>query len=506
MKSVIAATLDCEILLIEDLANVVSEYRLLYQLLSKFKKEVYHDNERIIFYSGEIIPLGVFQHLQQAVARLNIPNFVLVVVTATDYSSELEAARLSHSTEDVAISNLVLEVNSDPLVVSPLVPLPTNFCFHPWVNLEVGPATRFAPCCRHKTKFHSTATIVEKYNSKEIIAIRQRFHDNNKHSDCSICWETEAHGGISPRQQFIGSCDLGIHLTPVEKLILPVANLLGLDTKHGNACNLKCRICCDTFSSRIMVEDAAIRGEKINRQILITAASDVTMFEQIFNIISDPESNLQYLEFYGGEPFMFKGHREFLEQLVADGKAQNISLHYNTNGTFSVTEYVDVWKEFKNLNLSFSVDDVGERFEYQRHGASWAEVAHHVGEILSTQIATFDINIYITVSIFNIMHLHDVVEWARKTGVPDTAIHFSLLDDPAWFKVTNFPARVLRQLRSRISTTDAKMASVSSLLNTSQNVPGIIDTFYDKVCVRDKIRNEQFSRVFPELHSILSEK
>jgi pyruvate-formate lyase-activating enzyme len=83
---------------------------------------------------------------------------------------------------------------------------------------------------------------------------------------------------------------------------------------------------------------------------------------------------IRYLEFTGGEPFMIAEHFDFLQSLVDRGLAGNIEIHYNTNGTQYPERGIELWPHFKLVEIAFSIDDIGARFEYQRSGAKWSEV------------------------------------------------------------------------------------------------------------------------------------
>ena len=72
---------------------------------------------------------------------------------------------------------------------------------------------------------------------------------------------------------------------------------------------------------------------------------------------------------------MIKYHFKILMHCVEKGYAKNIDIHYNTNGTqLPPQEIFDLWSYFKRVEVAFSIDDVGEPFEYQRHPAKWRHV------------------------------------------------------------------------------------------------------------------------------------
>ena len=85
--------------------------------------------------------------------------------------------------------------------------------------------------------------------------------------------------------------------------------------------------------------------------------------------------NIDLMEFTGGEPMMIQEQFDLLKSAVKNGHSKNIKVHYNTNGTHYVQDAIDnIWPNFKTVELAFSIDDIGEKFEYQRYGANWNEV------------------------------------------------------------------------------------------------------------------------------------
>ena len=46
--------------------------------------------------------------------------------------------------------------------------------------------------------------------------------------------------------------------------------------------------------------------------------------------------------------------------------------------TLTVEHAEEIWQHFKLVEVAFSIDDVDERFEYQRANAVWAEVNSNI--------------------------------------------------------------------------------------------------------------------------------
>ena len=79
------------------------------------------------------------------------------------------------------------------------------------------------------------------------------------------------------------------------------------------------------------------------------------------------------------KPVAYKVHKEHVKFLEYIPNPNQVHLFYNTNGTVRPTKnLIDLWSTFKLVQLDFSIDDIGERFEYQRYPAKWEEVKENL--------------------------------------------------------------------------------------------------------------------------------
>ena len=115
--------------------------------------------------------------------------------------------------------------------------------------------------------------------------------------------------------------------------------------------------------------------------------------------------NIDLMEFTGGEPMMIQEQFDLLKSAVKNGHSKNIKVHYNTNGTHYVQDAIDnIWPNFKTVELAFSIDDVGDKFEYQRYGANWNEVNQNITNYHNlANESWFASQVCMTFSAFNIL-------------------------------------------------------------------------------------------------------
>ena len=319
-----------------------------------------------------------------------------------------------------------------------------TICMLPWVSMETTPMGTSRPCCLAMdeiTKPDGTKyalrenTLEEIYKSEYMVDLREQFLRGEKPKTCSRCWDEEDAGRTSKRM----NTDVRFkHERPlIDFSDTNPDSLWFIDLKLGNICNLKCRICGSWSSSKWAREEIDYIRKYKNRN-----AKDHIAYkwlkdgkwpresEVFWENMIDLLPNIKYFEFTGGEPFMIKEHFQLLQQAVDGGFAKDIEIHYNTNGTQYPEEFVHLWKEFKYVEIAFSIDNVGKRFEYERFGARWDEVCENIKRFrdLRDQNNNIKLQICLTVNIQNVYYLKDLCDWMRTQDFDYH--HFNMLHDP----------------------------------------------------------------------------
>jgi hypothetical protein len=123
---------------------------------------------------------------------------------------------------------------------------------------------------------------------------------------------------------------------------------------------------------------------------------------------------------------------------VAQGIANNIEIHYNTNGTQWPEQAEDIWKHFKLVEIAFSIDDVEQRFEYQRSNARWDTVCENIDKFrqLRARYSNIRLQVCCTVNVFNVYYLETVADWIMKQQFD--FIYWNMLHDAYYFSNNNY--------------------------------------------------------------------
>ena len=338
-----------------------------------------------------------------------------------------------------------------------------KFCVLPWVSLETSPIGTVRPCCLamdeivddQGKKFQLTnSTFDEIQNSQHLKDLRQQFLDGKQPQTCRRCWQEERAGRTSKRMHTL---DRLKHMGISDNWTADAKPLMFLDLKLGNICNLKCRICgswsSSTFASEELnfIVDREDKKKSFHYQMLRDGAWPRNS-EQFWHELDSAMAQVRYIEFTGGEPFMIREHLDLLRRLVDRGYAHQIEIHYNTNGTQYPEEAEDIWRHFRHVEIAFSVDDVGERFEYQRSNAGWSEVNHNIELFRQMRSRNSNITLQVccTINAFNVLYLSDVAQWIDRQKFD--FVYWNMLHDPYYFSIANLPERAKQAVRQRLSS------------------------------------------------------
>ena len=358
-----------------------------------------------------------------------------------------------------------------------------KFCVLPWVSLETSPIGTVRPCCLaeeeitdvngHKFDLSKSSELTDIQNSNYMRNLRSQFLKAEQPDTCKKCWNEEDAGRTSKRMHTLSRLE---HMIPDSEWSEDSKPLMFLDLKLGNICNLKCRICGSWSSSTFAVEEIefspiAQKKKGLHYQMLQQGAwaRDNQDFWTEINSMAD---QIRYLEFTGGEPFMIREHFQFLERIVDMGIAGQVEIHYNTNGTQFPDNAEDIWQHFKMVEIAFSIDDVGARFEYQRANAVWSKVEHNIARFMAMRDrhSHLRLQVCITVNVFNVMYLEDVANWADEQGFD--FIYWNMLHQAQYHSIGSLPAaakHVVKDYLSNISVSARNKTEINSIIDFMMN-------------------------------------
>jgi MoaA/NifB/PqqE/SkfB family radical SAM enzyme len=347
-------------------------------------------------------------------------------------------------------------------------------------------------------------------NSNSMRQLRQQFVDGKQPATCRKCWREERSGRTSKRMHTL---DRLKHMLAHETDWTADAKpLMFLDLKLGNICNLKCRICGSWSSSTFATEELANLSKDEDRKTnhhyqMLRAGAWPRENPQFWTEIAEISDQIQYIEFTGGEPFMIQEHFDLLQGLVDRGLADGVEIHYNTNGTQWPEGAADIWRHFKAVEIAFSIDDVGARFEYQRSGARWAEVEANIVKFktLRAQHHNMSLQVCSTVNVFNVLYLPELAEWNYAQGFD--YVYWNMMHEAYYFSIATLPEQaksaITVKLRTSGSDSDAapEFDRIAAFMNAGASLDGQLLRM--KIADLDRKRQQNLAVVQPEFAQLI---
>lgn len=400
--------------------------------------------------------------------------------------------------------------------------LPNTFCVLPWIHLHTTPAGSVAPCCIAESCSTDGMGKIENYNLTELVnsdpmkQLRLDMLDGIRNIECNKCYSQEDSGIESFRQtmtsQYIDSIDELINNTNRDTGEINDFKMRYFDMRFSNICNFKCRTCSQDYSSQWEQENS--RHESF--------FTPVPKFNNT-ELLEDIVSQVKYMDsayFAGGEPLIMEEHYVLLEEMIKQGRT-DIKLKYNTNLSnikFKNRDLLGLWKHFEqDIEVFASVDHVKERAEYIRSGTDWAVVEQNLHSIRSMN--KVDLRFNTVLSVFNYLTLDSFYQYLIDNNLyAPSSNHYMLFCTPvplhyaAHILPTNLKdqgsiavSNICQYMRD-VGFSEGHITHISSVPNWVESTNTWVDQrehFIKEVNRLDRIRNEQFINVFPELRSLL---
>jgi MoaA/NifB/PqqE/SkfB family radical SAM enzyme len=392
-----------------------------------------------------------------------------------------------------------------------------KFCVLPWVSLEASPIGTVRPCCladdeivdNAGNKFElSTANFQDIQNSSHMRGLREQFLAGEQPQTCRKCWSEERAGRTSKRMHTL---DRLKHMGISPEWTADAKPLMFLDLKLGNICNLKCRICGSWSSSQFATEELnqlpRDQQKKSHAYTMLRAGAWPRETDQFWSEIDNHLTDIRYIEFTGGEPFMIDQHFDMLQGMVDRGIAGQVEIHYNTNGTQYPERGEQIWRHFKTVEIAFSLDDVGERFEYQRSNAVWTEVCENLDRFrdLKEIHANIQLQVCTTVNVFNVRYLGDIAAWLEHNRESFTFVYWNMMHDAWYFSIACLPDSAKTAIAEYLDSVTTIYRDEFDRIRDFMLGGASTDGFMTRMKIQDldRKRNQNFAQICPEMAALV---
>jgi len=361
-------------------------------------------------------------------------------------------------------------------------------------------------------------TMREIWNDTDMREIRRNMLEDKPSRQCEDCYEQEAAGFASMRNN--SNKAFGQHTDLVDQTLpdgtSPDMKLHYWDVRFSNICNLKCRSCGSIFSSRWYDDDVKLYGKALRPRVQFAGRHSEDVWQQM-------QEHIPYLEqiyFAGGEPLIMEEHNRILKLLIEKGNTQ-VRLIYNTNLTelkYKKESVLELWKHFPSVCVAASLDDMGERAAVIRSGTDWAQVEQNIRD-LKRECPHIDFMISPTLSMMNIWNFIPFHRYMiDQSFIEPKDFNLNILQGPAEYRIDVLPLELKLQFKQQFEehiewlrprdpinrATGGFEGAVAFMMSTDNSK--LLPDFWETVSDLDWSRNERLIKVVPELEQILKYK
>lgn len=432
------------------------------------------------------------------------------------------------------------------------------FCPLPWIGLSTRSTGDLRVCCQSDSsepkgsllkdngeKFNIATDGLKTFrNSKILKEVRKVILSGESPKLCSRCVKEESAGFNSNRIHMIEdmaeefSLQDAVNMTnedgSIDENSLPIKYA---DLRFGNLCNLKCRMCGPTDSSswyddyvKLFNNDIIIDNSGNKVKIITNFERKATLETDIYNWHEHSEfwknlenhiPELKHIFIIGGEPLLIDNHYSFLEKCISSGYADQIYIEIMSNITSIPKKAWGLWEHFKLIQISPSIDGLGDLHNYIRYPSKWSQIEDNLTKLVNAK-GNFRIVISPTIMVLNLLHLPELMLW-KFEKFPDTKLNSHLLHGPAHYNIkifpptskvfiTNYFEKCKIEYKDKIMNTKRgevnynffckELNKATSFMN-SEDWSTSVSEFFRITNLLDEMRNQKLETVSPITHRLL---
>ena len=244
------------------------------------------------------------------------------------------------------------------------------------------------------------------------------------------------------------------------------------DIRLSNFCNLKCRMCGPTESHSWYDDWTMIKSEKFEshgthlelekgakNRFHIKGVNPFAWVNNvdIYEMFSKQTPGMKEIHISGGEPLIIQEHYKLLETYVNEGVAKNIKLDYNTNFTNIPQKFLDIWPNFREVDVGGSIDGYGPLNDYIRAPSKFSALEKTINTLDKKSSSNVRPWFTHTVQIQNIFYITELIQWVieqdfvkfnRLAKVPFVTHHPA--HNPTTYNILSLPESTKKLVKDKI--------------------------------------------------------
>ena len=338
-------------------------------------------------------------------------------------------------------------------------------CTVPWYEVHINADGSYHTCGQQRNWISETE-LAQVYNIQTMSIDTWMSHEylqNDRHNklngvkdtNCNACYAADCGGGSSKRvrENLKSKIHNNQKLFPVsfakspdhetlKQSTNPAGNLRSFHISLGNECNLYCRTCEPSYSSKIAFLQKVI-------PIRLNWTDNDQAWQHLISAI-ESTTDLQYVHVIGGEPFLNYRFEQLIDRLIELGKT-DIYFGFSTNGTIFKEDVYRKLQNFRHVDVGISLETPTRLNDFIRAGSNTEQVINNIKRIQQFQTPNYYVTLRCVVSALSVHEYDTTLKWALENNL---GILTNTLEYPAHQQVCNLPDDVKQRLVERLKTWD----------------------------------------------------
>jgi MoaA/NifB/PqqE/SkfB family radical SAM enzyme len=372
------------------------------------------------------------------------------------------------------------------------------YCAAPWRGLHINPRGDVKTCCAGDPNMLgnlNTQSIEQILHGSKMLEIRQTLKQGRAHDYCYNCVQAERYG----RSERDWHNNVSPEFDPTTADDTEHVPTL-IDVRWNITCNLSCNYCGDKCSSKW----AALKNIPFK-------SGARPYYNQVCDYLESHKENIREVALVGGEPLLLPENERLLDVIPDDCTVTlitNMSVNLESNKVFAKLA------QRRRVGWSISFDNIGDRFEYVRHGGSWELLLKNLDTLkLLMQNQEHWGGIHAVYNIYNSTRLIEFTEFARAQGL---TIHWQSLYQPECLdparlgaNTTELAQQEIQKLLSADMCLKSEQAFFQTVKNNLSSAEDLAVEFYQHIQdTEQKYHTDQqgqFVKLWPELEYLTKE-
>ena len=375
------------------------------------------------------------------------------------------------------------------------------YCAAPWRSLHINPRGDVKVCCAGNPNLllnlNKNNDIKQILDSAKLKEIRQSLRQGIAHDYCQNCSAREDMGSTSERSWHNNINEDFDSRTAGLDYEYPTL----LDIRWNTTCNLSCNYCGPNDSSKW----SSLKHIAIN-------TNTKKYYTEVCEYIAKHGQHIKEVALIGGEPLLLPENEKLLDVIPNECK---ITVITNLNNELAHNKVFKKLTQRSNVGWSISFDNIGTRFEYVRHGASWDLQMHNLNLIqdLFSNKGHWG-GIHAVYNLYNATRLVEFKEFAMAQGL---TIHWQNLNWPPVLNPRNYgieiatlAAQEIKQVLSRFDVSPDEKSYLNfalehyeSTINPNMEQLKKLKDFIEEIEQYHPDQQGKFRELWPEISSLL---